>query len=46
MEKIIKVKQETHNAIKIAATKKNMTIKDFLEYLIKKHNEENNNEIT
>lgn len=44
MEKIIKVKQETHNSIKIAAAKKNMTMKDFLDYLINKHNEEKNNE--
>lgn len=44
MEKIVKVEQNTHSKIKIAAAKSGMTMKDFVEYLINKHNEENNNE--
>lgn len=44
MHSMIKVTKETHSAIKVAAAKANMTMMEFVEYLINKHNEEKNNE--
>ena len=44
MFSMLKVTKDTHQKIKIASAKAGMTMQDFVEYLINKHNEEKNNE--
>lgn len=42
--KNLKMDESIHYKLKVAAAKAGMTMQDFVEYLINKHNEEKDNE--